>query len=192
VREPAPPGTGTPRRCDLRDHRAVIIGALVLLVVVTLMARRSVGHPLVSRLRALLPAWRFFDRVAPSPYLLCRWAVPGARFGAWSPIDGGPRGAASCVFAPRANLLLACHAAIEQLVAELGELELVAPGGPDAIDTDPAVVHRVSYELVSRIARSYLPVAIRGAPGVVFQWKLIVPGDPPDPGDSLVSVELAA
>jgi len=169
-----------------------MVGALVLLVVVTLIARRSIGHPAVSRLRALLPAWRFFDRAAPSPYLLCRWAVLGADLGVWSRIDGGPRGAASWAFAPRANLWLAYHAAIEQLVAELGELELAAPPGPDAIDTDPAVVGRVSYALVSRIARAYLPAAVRGAPGAVFQWKLIVPGDAPDRGDSLVSVELAA
>jgi len=169
-----------------------MLGALALLVVVTLLARRSVGHPIASRLRALLPAWRLFDRAAPSPYLLYRWATPGTGVGAWSPIDSGPRGAASCVFAPRANLFLAYHAAIEQLVAELGELELAAPAGPDAIDTDPVVVHRASYHLVSRIARAYLPAAVRQAPGAVFQWKLVVPGDAPDHSDSLVSVELAA
>jgi hypothetical protein len=173
----------------------VVVGVLAVLVVVTWLARRTVGHPVLSRLRALVPAWRFFDRVRPSPYLLIRWADPGAALGAWSPIHGGPREAMRWAFAPRANLWLAHHAAIEQLVAELADVEVPdrePAADPEAADTDPAIVDRVSYQLVSRIARSHVPAALRDRPGARFQWKLTVPGDPPDQAESLVSVELAA
>lgn len=175
----------------LSDHRGVLIVVLAILVVVTLLARRTVGHPVLSRLRAVLPAWRFFDRAAPSPYLLIRWAAPGAAFGTWSPITGGSRGAACWAFAPQANLFLVCQAAIEQLVAELADVDCGEPVTPDAPDTDPAITDRVSYDVVSRIARAYLPVTVRNLSGVIYQWKLVVPGTT-DQADSLVSVELAA
>lgn len=183
------PRSTTPVQCAavIWDHGRVL-AALVVLVVATLLARRAVGHPVLSRLRALVPAWRFFDRAAPSPYLLVRWAPPGTAFGAWRPLDGGPRGAASWLFAPRGNLFLAYQAAIEQLVAEVAEIELAASAGVDEIETDPAITGRVSYALVSRIARAHIP---RAQPGVRFQWKLVVPGDAA-PAESLVSVELAA
>ena len=177
---------------DLRDHRCVILGALAILVAVTWLARRALGHSVLSRLRALLPAWRFFDRAAAPPYLLLRWAAPGTGLGDWAPLDGGPRGAASWAFAPQANLFLAYHAAIEQLVAEVRELELADPAGPDAVETDPAIVQRVSYALVSRIARAHVPAAVRTLPGTRFQWKLVVPGEAAADDESLLSQELAA
>lgn len=169
---------------------AVVVAALAILVVVSLLARRAVGDPVLSRLRALLPAWRLFDRAAPSPVLLIRWSR-GRGFTAWSPLDPAPerrpRDAARWAFAPRANLALACQSAIEQLVAELAELDL--PDG--AADTDPAIVERTSYALVGRIARAHLPAGVRGQPGARFQWKLVVPASA-GAGDSLESVELAA
>jgi hypothetical protein len=177
------------------DHRGVVVGVLAVLVVVAWFARRTVGHPVLSRLRALVPAWRFFDRVRPSPYLVIRWAAPGAALGAWVRIDGGPREARSWAFAPRANLRLAHHAAVEQLVAELADVEVAdreAAADPDTADTDPAIVDRVSYRLVSRIARTHVPAALRDRPGARFQWKLTAPGDTPDQAESLVSGELAA
>lgn len=165
-----------------------MLWALAILVVVTALARRATGHPAISRLGALVPAWRFFDRAVRSPYLMIRWAAPGGGFGAWSPIAYGPRGALSWAFAPRANLALAEHAALERLVGELGELELAAPTGPDEIETDPAIVERISYAIVGRIAGGHVPAALRAQPGARFQWKLFVPAA----DDSLVSVELAA
>ena len=165
--------------------------ALGILVVVTWLARRSTGYPGLVRLRSLLPAWRFFDRVAPVPSLWIRWAAPGGGFGPWSVSDDGPRGVLSWAFAPEANLVLAYHVAVEQLVAEIAELELAAPAGPGEIETDPAIVGRASYEVVSRIARRYAPAAVRARPGARLQWKLVVPGRD-EPPETLVSLELAA
>jgi len=175
---------------DLSHHRGVIAGVLVVLVVATLLARRVVNHPALSRLRVLVPAWRFFDRAAASPYLLVRWAPPGAGLGAWAPLQAGRRGAASGLFAPHGNLFLAYQAAIEQLVAEVAEVELAATAAGDEIETDPAITGRVSYALVGRIARAHIPEVLRGQPGVRVQWKLVVPGE--EGPESLVSLELAA
>ena len=165
-----------------------VLAVLAVLVIATVMERRGVDGSLLSRLRALFPAWRFFDRATAGPCLLIRHAAPGERLGAWSPIDAGPRGRASWAFAPHANLALAYQAAIEQLATELGEIEIAAPSAADEIETDPAIVNRVSYELVSRIARRHVPAGLRGVAGAVFQWKLVVPGEP---DDALVSLELA-
>jgi hypothetical protein len=176
----------------------VSFAALAILVVVTLLARRTVASPFLGRLRALFPSWRFFDRAVASPQLLVRRIEAGTP-GAWMAIaalarrgapaadarrDGdvdrhGSRrepGASRWAFAPASNLALAYHAVVEQLVAELAELELAgdaaSEGTPLAIEMDPQVTGLVAYELVTRIARAHV------APGAQFQWKVIVPGAP--------------
>ncbi len=170
----------------------MIIGALAILVAVTWLARRALRNSVLSRLRALIPAWRFFDRAALPPHLLIRWAAPDASLGAWAPLDGGPRGVASWAFAPRANLFLAYGAALNQLVAEVRELELANPAPSDVVEADPAIVGRVSYALVSRIARAHVPAAVRTRPGARYQWKLVVPGVAPADDENLLSPELSA
>jgi hypothetical protein len=151
----------------------VSLAALALLAVVTLLARRTVASPLLGRLRALLPSWRFFDRAVAPPQLWVRLAEDAA----WLPIAPPARSWTRWAFAPLANLALAYHAIVEQLVAELGELELeleagADPAAPLAAETDPQVVGLVSYELVTRVARTHVQPA-----GRRFQWKITVPGD---------------
>lgn len=163
--------------------------ALAVVVAVTLLARRTVTSSALGRFRALFPAWRFFDRAAASPELRVRFASGDGELGAWAAIEHPPRRRAlGWLFAPERNLALACHAAVEQLVAELGELTLEATGddaASGAIEADPAVVGLVSYELVTRIARAHVPTGAR------FQWKLVVPGDSA-PEDYLLSPVVAA
>ena len=162
------------------------LAVLALLVVVTLLARRTVASPVLGRLRALLPSWRFFDRAVASPQLWVRLAERTA----WVPVVPDARPAMGWAFAPLANLALAYQALVDQLVAELGELELEAesagdgeadPAAPLAVETDPRVVDLVSYEVVTRLARAYVVPA-----GHRFQWKITVPGDPA-PVDYLLS-----
>jgi len=174
--EPGGPRRGSratpayPRAYD----RAVLV-ALAVLAVVTLLARRTVASPALARLRALFPAWRFFDRAVESPRLWLR--VDG---GAWHALEAPPRSwLVGWAFAPASNLALAYHAVIEQLVAELGELAL-EDATDDPVVTEPEVVGLVSYELVTRIARAHVPAGAR------FAWKIVVPG----PIDYLQSPEL--
>ena len=153
------------------------LAALALLAVVTLLARRTVASPLLGRLRALWPSWRFFDRAVAGPELWIRLAGAADRDAAWRPIASPARPWTRWAFAPAGNLALAYHAIVEQLVAELGEFELEAagdvdPAAPLAVETDPQVIGLVSYELVTRVARAHVPLGHR------FQWKIVVPGEP--------------
>ena len=142
--------------------------------------------PLLARFRALVPAWRFFDRAVHGPALYIRTSIDGAaELGPWELVPAGPRPAGSWLFAPAANLTLAYQATVDQLVAALGDLALEdsASGesgaqSDDRIETDPRVTSLVSYELVTRVARTYAPGA------ACVQWKIVVPGEP---GDYIVS-----
>jgi hypothetical protein len=128
--------------------------------------------------RALLPSWRFFDRAAPSPQLFVRHGSP---LGDWQPFTGGPRPALTPLFAPSANLHLAYCAVVERFVQELGDLDLEEAAPADGVERDPRVTQLVSYEVVTRIARTMVPSGAR------FQWKVVVP----DEGDYIVSLEIA-
>lgn len=128
---------------------------------------------IVQRLRALLPSWRFFDRTTVPPRLFVRGAG-----GEWQSISVPRRRAWSWAFSPRGNLALAEQSTVEHLVAAVDELD---PG----LDHDaPAITGLVSYELVSRIARTHAP------PGP-WQWKIVVDREG-EVSDYLVSPELAA
>jgi hypothetical protein len=137
-------------------------GAVAL---IALLGRATINHPALARLRVLLPAWRFFDRATRSPRLLIRSAG-----GEWRGLDeiAGPRPPRSALFAPHANMFLAYQAAVDQLVAELGELDLDdASESSDVVERDPRITGLVSYRLVARIAAEY-------ANGN-HEWKIVVP-----------------
>lgn len=91
----------------------------------------------------------------------------------WRPLDAlaPPRTAWTPLFAPSANVHLAYHAAVAQLVDELGSLDLEGEPPADGIERDPRVTNLVAYELVTRIARAHAPV------GSLVQWKIMVAGE---------------
>ncbi|HEY0191486.1 MAG TPA: hypothetical protein VGC42_10225 [Kofleriaceae bacterium] len=135
-------------------------------------------------LRAVFPAWRFFDRAVASPRLWIRYAAAGGPLGPWTALEilaPCSRRRTRWAFAAADNLTLAYQAVVEQLVAELGELELDPDGADDGgageIERDPRVTGLVGYALVSRIARAQVPGEAR------LQWKIVVP----DGSDYVVS-----
>ena len=131
----------------------------------------------IGFVRALLPSWRFFDRAVASPQLFVRIAD-----GEWRAFDPGPRPSLTPLFAPSANLHLAYASIVERFVQELGELDLEGTPPADGIERDPRVLQLVSYELVTRIARTVVP------PATSFQWKIVVP----EHGDYITSPAVAA
>jgi hypothetical protein len=141
---------------------AAIAAAFGAVALIALLGRATIKHPALARLRVLLPAWRFFDRATRSPRLLVR-SVSGE----WRGLDeiAGPRQARSGLFAPQANMFLAYQAAVDQLVAELGELDL--DESDDVVERDPRITGLVSYRLVARIAAEHADGA--------HEWKIIVP-----------------
>ncbi len=133
----------------------------------------GVRHLAVQRLRALLPSWRFFDRATVSPQLLVRRVG-----GEWLPAATPRRGWFGWAFAPASNLALAYHATVEQLVAEVDELD------PATDHEAPAITGLVTYELVTAVARASVQTGDR------WQWKIIVL-DERAWTDYLISAELA-
>ena len=125
----------------------------------------------MSKLRVLLPSWRFFDRAVLQPQLYVR-AVGQP----WRAIAVPRRGLLGWAFAPEHNLALAYQSTVEQLVAEISELD------PETPDDAPAITGTVAYELVTRIAREHAP------PGAAFQWMIATPDD----ASFVTSPELAA
>ena len=108
------------------------------------------------RLRALLPSWRFFDRAVASPQLLVRVGRD------WLPLPVPRRRWWSWAFAPGANLALAYQSTIEQLVAQIDELD-------DSTDhDDPKITGLVGWTLVDAIAHT-VPDA--------SAWKIVRDGD---------------
>ena len=125
---------------------------------------------MLGRLRVLLPAWRFFDRAIGGPRLWIRYGA--VALGPWTALEvlaPWSRRSTRWAFAAADNLMLAYQTAVEQLVAELGELERE--------DDDAGLV---SYALVTRIARAVVPGEAR------LQWKITVPDDAAGgaPGDA--------
>jgi hypothetical protein len=108
------------------------------------------------RLRSLLPSWRFFDRAVASPELFVRIAD-----GPWQPLPVPVRQFWSWAFAPAGNLALAYQSTVEQLVAQVDELD-------DSTDhDDPKITSLVGWMLVNEIARE------AGA----SQWKIVRDGE---------------
>jgi hypothetical protein len=124
---------------------------------------------LLARFRVLFPSWRFFDRAVASPQLFVASAG-----GDWQALVAPPRRWFGWAFAPGGNLALAYQAVVDQLVAEIGELD------PETPDDAPAIVESALYELVTRIARER-------AAGAPFRWKIATPDDP----DFIASPELS-
>lgn len=155
-----------------------LVAAALVLAVVTVLSRRPVAHPAWGWLRVLVPSWRFFDRVAGSPRLLLRTHHDGV-VGPWAPIDDDRRTWWTWAFAPGANLALAGHAAIERLVNDVDSLAASSAGlavatdadGALAAERDPAVLALAAWHVVADVARAQV------APGVRFEWKIVVPDD---------------
>lgn len=123
----------------------------------------------MSWLRALVPSWRLFDRPVLPPELHVRAG------GEWTIVGAEPRRWWSWAIAPAGNLQLAYQASVDQLVAEVDELD-------PSLDHDaPAIIKLASYQRVVAIAR------LHGA----RQWKIVVHREG-EASDYLVSPELAA
>ncbi|MBK8237189.1 MAG: hypothetical protein IPK74_16715 [Deltaproteobacteria bacterium] len=133
---------------------------LAVVVLATWHERAARTNPWLERLRVLLPAWRFFDRVDTAPSLRVRFAAPDAAWGEWLDALAVPRH--RWLLAPAGNLALAYHGVVARLVTE-GELD----GSPG---------QAVTLLLVTDLAREAVPTELRGRDGARWQWS-IVDGD---------------
>lgn len=114
-----------------------------LLLWLVLLPRREVRSTSLSLLRAVFPAWRFFEEIADVPALSHRVIAPGAAPGPWLNTLHKPARTLGMLFlnAP-GNLHLAQQSLVEQLSAQLDD----EPHEPHA---DPA--QSTSYRLVQAL-----------------------------------------
>jgi hypothetical protein len=148
---------------------------LGLVVVVTLFAPRAAStHRALRPLRSLFPSWRFFDTIETTYVAHAREVSTSGDAGPWRPLIPPPaRGPLTLLYDPRGNLLLACHAVVDQLVDELEE------AGELTVDEAEALV---SAELLRNVARVVGP----GWP----RWQLRVIACAVGPGGILTEEEL--
>jgi hypothetical protein len=155
-------------------------GLLVLYFVVLLVVSRWRSAVVPSRavqlLRAFFPSWRFFEDVGDALTLEMRVGPDEATLGPWQPAWSRPRRRARMLLvASEVNLLLACGSLLQQLHAELAEVD---PAHPERLTTT------VPYRLVRDLVRHRLR-AVGTAPGSWYQWKLHA--KPPDgPGEDVL------
>ena len=143
----------------------VLVAVAVLLVLVALLPRAEVRHPLVSLVRVLVPSWRFFDDLQVTPTLLVRVAPDGAPFGAWRPVLAPPpRSVVHLVWNPAGNLLLAQQSLLERLLMDVAEWDDGDPRGPETL---------VSYQLVLNLVRARIAADGDVPRGATCQFKLV-------------------
>ena len=132
------------------------------LVALVLLGRRPIDTRALALFRVLLPSWRFFEDIAPTPRLWCRVATRDADFGPWRELLRGPtRRAGALILNPGGNLHLACHAVLEQFQGELEE----AP-------SDIPARELIGYGLVANIVAYELRTAEGADPHLRFQFRL--------------------
>jgi hypothetical protein len=130
--------------------------------------------PLIAvLLRALLPSWRFFDRLGRVPILLARWSADGEEFGPWEPVNPPvDRGLGALVLNARGNLRMACNSLVERLVSDLEDLQ-------DSGGEERRFHESVSYRLVEDLVRFRSRQEHDGANW--FQFKIVQ--TEPGPGE---------
>ena len=143
----------------------LVLGALALVVAVTVAPRLEVRSPAVAMVRVLVPSWRFFDTVGEHPQLLARSVGAEGEAGPWRPVLPPPtRAWWNVAWHPQGNLSLARHSLLDRLLADV------------ARDPDEPPVDLVTYRLVLDQVRFAAPVG-----AAALQFRLIGPGGPDAP-----------
>jgi hypothetical protein len=144
----------------------VVLGALALVVAVTVAPRLEVRSPVVAMVRVLVPSWRFFDTVGEHPQLLARSVGADGTGGPWRPVLEPPtRSWWNVAWHPQGNLSLARHSLLDRLLADV------------AGDPDEPVSSLVTYRLVLDQVRW----SRRGGAAGAVQFKLTGAGGPGSP-----------
>ena len=149
----------------MSEYGAVATGVLVLVVcLAAYLPRTEVRSNSASLLRVLVPSWRFFDDIAPTPLLLARVRLPHQEPGEWREvIQVPPRTAGTFFWNPEGNLSLAFHSLLDRLQMDLADVD--APGAPPAQEL-------TSYKLVLNLVQSSLVPCWPAQSGARVQFKL--------------------
>jgi hypothetical protein len=141
----------------------LVVAYFVVLVLLSRWRSAAVPSRAVQLLRALFPSWRFFEDVGDVLLLELRFGPSDEALGPWQPALPCPRRRlAMLLVGSDVNFGLACGSLLQQLGAELGELD---PAHPERLTAT------APYQLVHDLVRFCL--RRRGvAPGSRYQWRL--------------------
>jgi hypothetical protein len=138
----------------------VLLGYLALLALLALARTAPIKSPVVQRLRAFFPSWRFFEDLGDVPVLLGRSGPSEAGLGPWVPLLPPVRRRWTQLFYnPEGNLALAFGSLVQQLVSDAADHETG--------DFATSVSYRLAHELVRR----------QLGPVTCFQWKVVAGAD---------------
>jgi hypothetical protein len=138
----------------------LLIGLYFLVIVVfTLLKRKTLPGKTTYLFRALLPSWRFFEDFDEAPALYFRYGNEKQVLGAWSKCLTRPkRRFYNALYNPQANYVLAAGSLVQHLLSEIGDLP----------DTDNNTVENlVSYQLARNLVKFHLPDQTR-----FYQFKI--------------------
>lgn len=163
---------------------ALPIVALALMIsVVAKLPRVNVRNRGLAMIRVLIPSWRFFDDIAPTPVLQARAGSADMPWGAWESVLEPPRRTLrDVVWNPEGNLLLACQALVERLQSDLADFDE---------NSDERADEMMSYQLVLNLVRCALAPKWSVGSGVRVQFKLVErdEGAKGTPSDLMLSME---
>ncbi|MEE9386055.1 MAG: hypothetical protein V3V08_21805 [Nannocystaceae bacterium] len=154
--------------------------------------RWAVWAPALLLLRALLPAWRFFDDIEEAQVLMYRIEETSGKLGPWKRcLRRPPRTLGSLFTNAEGNLFLACGSVVEQLVEQLAEhmVEQLAAEGAEVCRTRTWDLRSCSsYKLTRRMVQDRIRNSHTGPPPR-YQFKVEVRplGSSEKPYDVLVS-----
>lgn len=130
----------------------IALALLAVLGLVVLLPRNEVPSQALALLRVFLPAWRFFEEIAPSPVLSHRVTLPGHEPGPWVLSLSSPaRGIGALWLNAAGNLHLAEKSLVERFYADL------EAAAPEVLGVTQTVSYQLVQTLVARRVRASLP-----------------------------------
>jgi hypothetical protein len=125
----------------------------LVIIVFTLLKRKTLPGKATYLFRALLPSWRFFEDFDEAPALYFRHGNVKQELSTWSKCLQRPeRCFYNAIYSPQANYVLAAGSLVQHLLSEIEDLP----------DTDNRSVEGlVSYQLVRNLVRFHLPAESR-------------------------------
>lgn len=167
---------------------ALLVLAYFALLAWTLKSRGpALQGPWIFFLRAFFPNWKFFHAVGRAPRLYVRGQDAQGRWSDWQLVYPRlPRRGSHVLHNPAVNLALTHQNLVDHLAGDINDL----PGSE-------SIAHRVSYQLVARLAQDALqgghwgevPMLACDLPAsVAFQFELRM--ERPDLGEGSDSVQM--
>jgi hypothetical protein len=135
----------------------------------TLLKRRTVPGKTLYLLRALFPSWRFFEDFDGESALFLRQSCSTGNFSEWQRcLPRAERRAHHLLFNPKTNYILAVGSLVQQLLAEISDLDCT---------NAQSIEKLVSYQMVRNLVESELAKSQSVPRASQYQFKVSGSGE---------------